>query len=92
MSDSSGTDRENPFQNRSTDDLERVSCQYEDECEAPANLWATWPEDREIADDGTPVCHTHADEIDRSGDSVLFTTMTASEQYDLTETERDSDE
>ncbi|SEW10550.1 hypothetical protein SAMN05216285_2266 [Natrinema salifodinae] len=85
---SSDTERENPFADRGTNDVERVTCQHEDGCKAPANLWATWPEDRELAEDGTPVCDTHADELDRSDEPVLFTTMTGSERYVLTDTDR----
>lgn len=58
-----------------------VRCKQEEDCDNRAELWATWPDDRELAEDGTPVCEKHYQELGQSDESVLFTSMTAPERY-----------
>jgi len=66
----------------------RVRCQHTEDCDNLAELWATWPEDRKLAEDGTPVCEKHFQELGQSDEKVLFHGMSAPERYVSTETGR----
>lgn len=66
--------------------IEHLKCQYESECDGLAVYWARWT-NTAVESGDTKVCESHANELQRSDEPVVFATLTAEEQLASTKTD-----